>query len=195
MSGSRRLEKKQLRKFFLSLRKEIPPAIRSAKNATITNHLLLSDSFAKAKRVFSYLSLPDEVETDKIIEEALKARKEVFAPIITENQLIPAPLKNLKEVEKGPLGIRQPIRQPKSFRFPTEKIDFDLIIVPGVAFDRRFFRLGFGKGYFDRFLVQYKRKTTIVGLAFKEQIVDKLPTDFWDVPLDKILTDEGWLNS
>ncbi len=189
MPDSRRLEKEKLRKLFLSIRKEIPAVIRCSKSAVITRQLFLFDSFTAAKRIFCYLSLPDEVQTDKIIDEALKKGKKVFVPVITGNQILPAQLKNLREVERGPLGIRQPVCP----HLQTNRISFDLIITPGIVFDRQLFRLGFGKGYFDRFLSDYKGKTLLVGIAFKEQVINRLPIEPWDVQLDKVLTDEGWL--
>lgn len=191
MLSGRGLEKEKLRKLFLSIRKEIPAIIKCSKSAVITRQLFLSNSFAAAKRIFCYLSLPDEVQTDKIIDEALETGKEVFVPVITGNQILPAQLKNLKEVKIGPLGIRQP-NHPQ---LQANQISFDLIITPGIVFDRQLFRLGFGKGYFDRFLSDYKGKTLLIGLAFKEQIINQLPIESWDVPLDEVLTDEGWLKS
>lgn len=191
MPCRRGLEKESLRKFFLSLRKEIPAAVRCSKSTVIARQLVISEIFSAAKLIFCYLSLPEEVQTDKIIKEALSTGKEVFVPVITANQISPTPLKNLKEVERGPLGIRQP-KNPLPL---ANQINFDLIIVPGVAFDRQLYRLGFGKGYFDRFLYAYKGKAPLVGLAFKEQIIHKLPVEPWDIALDKVLTDEGWLKS
>lgn len=188
MPSGRGLEKKELRRFYLSLRREIPPAVRCLKSDFIARELLSSDFFLKSKRIFCYLSLPEEVQTDKIIEKALEEEKEVFVPLIKGSEFLPARLTDLKKVEAGPLGIRQ----PKLAAVKT-KARLDLVIVPGVAFDHQLYRLGFGKGYFDRFLTDYKGKVPLIGLAFKEQIARKLPTEPWDVPLDEVLTDAGWL--
>lgn len=190
MLSSRRLNKEELRSFFLSLRKEIPPALKRLKSDLIARQLFSSDFFSKSKRVFCYLSLPEEVQTDIIIERALKEGKKVFAPALKNNEILPARLKDLKMVEIGPLGIRQPEQSAVD-----AKTQLDLIIVPGLAFDRKLFRLGFGKGYFDRFLTRYKGKVPLIGLGFSEQLVERLLVDPWDVPLDEVLTDSGWLKN
>ncbi len=184
------MSKDSLRKFYLSARKEIPSGIRGLKSEIIVQKVLESQWFREARELLCYLSLPDEVETDRILKEAIKQGKKVFVPVIKGEEIVPALLEDFDKLVAGPLGIRQP--ENPSLQ-PLAKLD--LIIVPGIAFDRDLYRLGFGGGYFDRFLARYQNKARFLGLAFKEQIAEKIPREPWDIPLNGVLTDTSWLRS
>ncbi len=136
-----------------------------------------------------YSAIDNEVQTDFMIKESIKKGKKVVLPQATSTMLIP------RIVLKYPSGL-----SPKSFGIlePDEKCpsvpkkDIDLVVVPGVAFSKGCMRLGYGKGYYDRFLNDYGGRK--IGLAFWEQIVEELPYDTHDVSLDKVITDKIIIN-
>ncbi len=161
---------------------------KSGKSAIIKNKLFNEEEFKRARVVMFYVSLKDEVDTLIMIDEALKAGKRVAVPVILkeEKRLIAGEIHNrLEDLESQHFGIYQP-RQDRVKEVPLD--DIDLIVVPGVAFDRKNIRLGRGHGYYDRFLSGLPKRTKIIGLAFDFQVLEDLPQDPHDVPVSKIIT-------
>lgn len=167
--------KKDLRKEFLSLRKSFP-------TLSLTKEMLLPfDTFSRGKVIFCYLSFNCEVETRFLIENLLK-EKIVVVPYCTDlcGNMICVKIDSLSDLKEGHFGIAEP-KNP--IEFPKEKIDF--AVVPGIAFDKEGYRLGYGKGYYDRFLKDispYK-----LGVCRKDFYVEHLPHDEYDVKMDSIL--------
>lgn len=132
-----------------------------------------------------YLSTPNEVETDGIIEELLKQGKIVAAPRIENNELAFHKLESLKDIELNKYHIREPL-------FSSETIDnIEIVIVPGIAFDVSKNRIGHGKGYYDRYLS--KHECYKVGLAFDEHLHKEIPTDSFDIKMDIVITDKSFM--
>lgn len=136
------------------------------------------------KVVFIFISKDDEVETRSIINEFLAQNKTVVVPIIeTEKDMMRiSRLATLEDLTTGAYGIYEP---KEANIFPKEEID--IFLVPGTAFDKEGNRKGRGKGYFDRFLISVKGKKPIIGLCYENQIVEKLETNSWDIPVDSII--------
>ena len=134
--------------------------------------------------IFIFVSKDDEVETRFIIDELLELGKTVVVPVTEtrKNTMRISRLVSLEDVAVGAYGICEPT---KEIEFPKE--DIEIFFVPGTAFDRAGNRKGRGKGYFDRFLADIKGKKSIIGLCYKDQIVDKLIPNSWDIPADTIL--------
>lgn len=168
-------KKKALRKELLSLRKSIIPQALSIEM------LEKYPEFLKAKAVFCYVSAHGEVDTYGVIQELLKYKK-VLVPycINEEGDMIACPMNSLEDLKEGKFKIPEP-KFPEEF--PKEKIDF--VIVPGVAFDKNGYRLGYGKGYYDRFLegiTPFK-----LGVCQKEFFLEDVPHGKFDVKMDDIL--------
>lgn len=136
----------------------------------------------------TYVALSDEVDTRELILKALALRKNVYAPRIFKKRKeigifqIRHPRKDLR---KGTYGIQEPGALSFHQGNPAR---LDLVIVPGLGFDRRGGRLGRGGGYFDRFLLKTNRARKI-GLAFREQMVRKIPIGSHDIRVDRVITD------
>ncbi len=178
------MKKRELRQILLKKRSSLSPRARKEKSEQIREKLFSLHPFLEAKTVMFYLSLPTEVSTDKMIQESLEKGKVVVVPCIEEDEIRPAYLESLKEVEIRSLGIREPLKK----RFVPQEL-LDLIVVPGCGFDERGYRIGLGKGFYDRFLSTLKGKIPLVGLAFECQVVKKLPFEEWDVRMDWIITE------
>lgn len=136
----------------------------------------------------TYIALSDEVETRGLILKALALRKKIYVPRLNRSrgEMMAVPIQNLStELSKGSYGVLEPKRLNSSKR---KKATFDLVIVPGVGFDKKGGRLGRGGGHFDRFLKKVKRAKKI-GLAFREQIVKKIPMGRTDIRVDRVVTD------
>jgi 5,10-methenyltetrahydrofolate synthetase len=161
---------------------------KSGKSAIIRGKLFNEEEFKRAKVVMIYVSLRDEVDTCILIDEALKAGKRVAVPVILkeDKRLIAGEIHNrLEDLESQHFGIYQP-KQDRVKEVPLD--DIDLVVVPGVAFDKKNIRLGRGHGYYDRFLSGLPKKTKTIGLAFDFQVLEDLPQDPHDVPVSKIVS-------
>ena len=161
---------------------------KSEKSAIIKDRLFNEKEFIKAKLVMFYVSLKDEVNTLSMIDEAIEMGKRVCVPVILkeEKRLIAGEIMDReKDLERQHFGIYQPI-VGRVREVPLE--DIDLVVVPGVAFDKNNVRLGRGHGYYDRFLCGLPKKTRTIGLAFDFQVLEYLPKDSHDIPVWKTIT-------
>lgn len=156
--------------------------MHAEKSQNIALRLLELKEYKDAQRVLFYVSTPEEVDTHFLIQEALNQGKEVFAPKIKDEKVWICPLHSYEDLKPGHFGILEPC-EPAS---PTHPAEMDLILVPGIVFDRRGHRIGYGKGHYDRLLKDTKGFT--VGLAFDDQIIEEIPNEAHDIPLDLILT-------
>ena len=160
-----------------------------AKSLQIKTKLFSLDAFKKAKCVCFYVSLPTEVETRGMIDEALVLGKRVLVPLtnLENKELSLYEIKNRQnDLKKGAHGIMEPV--PENTRLANLE-EADCLIVPGIAFDKRNHRIGRGEGYYDRFLKKLSPRVSKIGLAFSCQVVQEIPTEAHDVRLDMVLTD------
>ncbi len=160
---------------------------RTKKNLIIYNKVVNSKCFKNSKDIFIYISFNGEVDTHKIIKRALELKKNVFVPRIDGEEIKIVPLRDFSMLKKGKFGILEPMEKE------IQKKNFDIIIIPGIAFDLKLNRLGRGKGYFDRFLKKVKGRK--IALAFEEQLVENLPVETYDIKMDIIVTDEREINN
>jgi len=161
---------------------------KSKKSAIIESRLFNEEEFKKAKLVMFYVSLKDEVNTLSMIDEAISAGKRVCVPVILkeDKRLIAGEILDRRnDLECQHFGIYQP-KLGHVREVPLQNID--LVIVPGVAFDKNNVRLGRGHGYYDRFLSGIPNRTKTIGLAFDFQVVENLPKDSHDIPVWKTIT-------
>lgn len=181
------LEKDRLRQEFRRARNALDPAWREAASRRITDHLLTWNQMLSQDVVHSYFSWRSEVATVELIKRLLNLGKKVAAPRV--NKINPVLehfyIQGLGDALPGAFGIPEP--DPLVCK-PARIEDLQLIIVPGVAFDRRGNRLGSGHGYYDRFLSQ--NSATRVGLAFRMQIVDEIAIGSHDQKMDFIVTED-----
>ena len=160
---------------------------RLSKSALVATKLRKIDSFKKAKTVMFYYALKEEIDTLELILEALQKNKKVLLPYAdkTSGSINPAEIKNLdRDLISGAYGIMEPKAEIRS---PFSLNEIDVVLVPGLAFDHAKYRLGRGKGYYDRFLAKLPRKVVTIGLAFNFQIVKALPVTELDVPVSQVV--------
>ncbi len=168
-----------------------PEPIRQAKSRKIGQKLQRTPLYRRAKQVLCYVAFDGEVETRGILERALSDGKKVFVPVVTDKARRRMGVAQIKDLEtdlahKGHYGIPNPLK------ISSREISLsgiDLILLPGVAFDRQGSRLGRGAGFFDRFLSRVPVGVPRVGLAFRFQVVARLPREEHDQPVQKVITD------
>lgn len=169
-----------------ALRKEIRSRKRSysleqlqEKSESILRKLELHPLFQQASRVMLYASLPDEVQTLAFIEKWQKT-KTVILPTVVGDDIIPVQSSADAAMQEGDFHILEPQNTPYAG-------DFDLIVVPGMAFDRQGSRLGRGKGFYDRFLAKHP-KTPTIGLCFDFQVVEYIPKESHDIIIGEVIS-------
>jgi len=180
ISNKKELLRAELKKKRASLTKKQ----RIEKSEKIAYFLRKSDEFKQSNNVFCYISYMNEVETNSLINFILKQGLTLFVPKIINNMEMNAiKLNSLSDLEPDNIGILT----PKSGEILLEPID--IAITPGIGFTKTGDRLGYGRGYYDRWFSKNLVKTK-VGVAFEEQIVEKLPAEETDIPMDILITEK-----
>lgn len=190
--------RESIRGKILRQRESLPSAERATRSQRIAAHVIewiqqseKSDSGCSFKAVMVYLSMKSEVETSGLIESLLNQSRKIIAPVVeTKNgQLVPRCIQNLEEdLVTHRFGMLEP--NTNCPIFPPDQLQ--LIFVPGIAFDLNGYRLGYGKGFYDRFLPTCPNAVTI-GIAFQLQLVEDTYPQPWDIPVQHIFTEEGIL--
>lgn len=159
---------------------------RFKKNLVILRKFFAIQEVKAAKTILFYAAFDGEVETAAMIKRAHIKGKNVAVPTILKEKkmIIPTLISKLEELEIGPYGIKHPKHNPSRL---IKAEDLDLVVVPGVAFDKKCHRLGRGAGYYDRFLASLPKDVPTVGLAFDFQIVDVLPHQDHDMPVSRVI--------
>lgn len=178
------LTKKQIRSKMLQELKRQEEKERDKKSKKILAKLFRLNEFKKAKRVMFYKSYGGEVNTEEMIRRSRKQGKIVAVPVCNKktNTITPCRIGLDTRFKIGLYGILEPMDK----RYIDVK-KIDLVIVPGIAFDKKGNRLGRGKGYYDRFLKCLPKTTRRIGLAFDFQILPSLPTQPHDIRLNKTI--------
>ena len=181
-------EREHLRTEALHKRDSIPPNVRAELSRQIVDHAINGIEKNRANAVLIYLSMRSEVETGGLLDYLLAQNKIALAPVMNMKRrtLTPYRIKApKKDLLLHPYGMYQPNRETCA-PFPVDQID--LIFVPGAAFDPQGYRIGYGAGFYDRFLPRCPQAVWI-GLAYEVQIVADTFPQTWDVPLHHILTE------
>lgn len=179
------MDKRALRQKYKAVRDSIPENLRKEKSRIIQEKILSLDSYKKCRELFTYYSFGSETETEALIENAMNGDKTVALPYMTKNkgEMVFVRISSLSELVKNSFGIYEPVPSPENIVIPTEKT---VIIVPGAVFSRDRYRIGYGGGYYDRYLSRYKTLSNI-GICFSEQIVDNIPANEYDIRLDELI--------
>ena len=162
----------------------MPSEQRAAKSQEIEEGLFALPEFKSARIVMFFASFRSEVDTGPMIRHALTLGKRVILPKVKGKDLILFEIRDFeKDVSPGAWGIPEPVAS-----IPIDLAEVDLIVVPGVAFDGRGNRLGYGAGFYDRLLRAFTK--AIVALAFENQVVPRIHADPHDVPVKMIVTEK-----
>ena len=180
--------KRNARQHGLAQRRSLTPEQRQAFTLRMWEHLEAWAPFQQIRPLHCSLALPEEPDTTTWFERAWALGKQTAVPCMMPGtlELKHTRLTSLQHLQHGAFGVPEPI--PK-FREWVEPEALDLVLVPGVAFDRKGGRLGFGKGYYDRFLS--KTSALRMGVAFSAQVIPDVPTEPHDVPMHTLLTENG----
>lgn len=180
-----REQKKILRKEIATKREELSKAERDKLSHEVVQKFLQTSFYANAKSIMAYASMPEEIQLNELFDDAFAKEKKMSIPfIVGRGTMRPVWLPSKEVLEVGDFGI---LTVRKDLRKFTDIKELDCVIVPGAAFDLKGNRLGKGGSYYDKFLklaVNAKK----VALAFDFQIMDEVPIEPHDTPVDLIIT-------
>lgn len=183
------LEKKRLRREAAELVSNLSPNILKEASARITDRVLSSPLYRQAASIFVYVSTEKEPDTRALIEDAWKTGKKVYVPkCYGQGRMDAVRVFGWDDLAPGAYGIPEPISAPTEFPFPS----IDLAVVPCVRATTDGRRLGHGAGYYDRFLQAHPMPCLC--LCFYALLLDDLPAGPLDVPMDAVVTEEGWFS-
>ncbi|NLN42488.1 MAG: 5-formyltetrahydrofolate cyclo-ligase [Clostridiales bacterium] len=181
-------EKNQLRTEMQELRNRLTKEEILDRSSKIKSQLFSLLNKNSYKNYMSYVSVRSEVRTIEIIKELLRDEKKVSVPVcvIETTKLIASQILHMNELVPSHFGLLEP---KNDLIRPIKAETLEVVLVPGLAFDRKGNRLGYGKGYYDGFLKRVSPNTLKIGLAYSFQVIKEVPVDFMDVPLDIIITE------
>ncbi|WP_339231120.1 5-formyltetrahydrofolate cyclo-ligase [Oceanobacillus sp. FSL K6-2867] len=181
------LDKTNLRKETINRLKSLSIDEKRKIEVKLMGKLLSSELWKYADTIGLTISQDFEWATGPIIEAGWKQNKKIVVPkcIPNEKQLHFYAINSFEQLESVYFNLLEPI--PETKRFVAKK-DIDLLIVPGLLFDKHGYRIGFGGGYYDRFLVDFSQKTA--SLCSFKQLVDRVPREKYDLPVHNIITEK-----
>lgn len=183
-----------------TLKKSIREQAHAARNAQpdkddisklICQRLIESPEYKAARVIMWYVDVRSEVRTRHSLPDALTHGKKIVVPYCVDGELELFHLESMDELATGMYRILEPkteLRTIAAKKPPVEELD--LVVVPGVAFDRRGARMGHGFGYYDKLLHRARRDTPLVALAFECQLFEELPTESHDIFMDRLITEK-----
>ncbi|MYF90868.1 MAG: 5-formyltetrahydrofolate cyclo-ligase [Gemmatimonadetes bacterium] len=183
-----RVCKERLRKRVLTVRMGLDRSQAEVSGQAILEQVLGLEAYRRAKLVHTYVSSKEnEVDTRALICTCLKHGKRVAVPVVMPGTktLAHALIDGLDQLVVGPWGLAQP--DPAVATWLPADVRIDLVVVPGIAFDRRGHRIGWGGGYYDRFLAQVQ--AVKIGLCYDELVLDCIPGEPHDVPVDLVIAE------
>ncbi len=181
------VEPDQIRSELLDRRDQIPVDLRRQSSQKICRSVDKLIGERRLSRLLFYLNMRSEVETDWLVAKQLDTTCLVAIPRVERKEIRPYRLTNLQtEINQHRWGMREP---DPTVCDPIDPQSLDLVLVPGCGFDLQRHRIGYGGGFYDRFLQTCPQALT-VGLAFETQVVDQLPTQPWDQSMDLVLTEQ-----
>lgn len=182
--------KRELRQKILALRASLTESERERRSLQATDRLLSLPALSSCQTIMLFYPFNDEIDTRFFLAEARKRGQEIWLPLtqVAARKLTPYLYRTEEELRPGVYGIMEP--DPSRSQL-ADLSRLDAVVVPGVAFDKAGGRMGYGGGFYDRFLAQLEQKPLLVGFAFANQVVERVPLEAHDYQLDFLVTDEA----
>ena len=183
------MDKGLLRKQILGKRDALSRKEIELRSEAIASSVLLLGSIVRAKTIASYISFGNEVETRSLLHALGQMGKKIAVPVIENDGIDFAQFASFESLVTGRYKIPEPKIKKK-----ISSGEIDVFLIPAVAFDLHGQRIGFGKGYYDKYFSEHRPKGKRIGLAFELQIVDKIDHEPHDVKMAMLVTEERILN-
>lgn len=162
------------------------------KSQQICKYIIDSSWYQQANKIFTFVSMGTEVNTRSIIIDGLNKDKTIAVPKVYPKQkkMIFSRIQDFDDLEIGHFGVLEP---STSSIWKEESDESTIFIVPGLIFDLQKYRIGYGGGYYDRYLSTIVRPIATIGIGYDFQVVPMLPKSPHDVALDWIVTEKRWI--
>lgn len=184
--GKAEVRKKQMRRILKRRRSHLTEEYKKKADGQILHHVIQMPEYKKAETVFCYVGIGDEIDTRTILQHILDAGKRLGVPrCIQKGVMEVCMVTDLSQLKPGMYGIPEPVGGCPVF-LPGE---IDLALVPCLSCSRDGARLGYGGGYYDRYLVRTKCMKTV--LCWEEMMTEEIPTQEWDLKMDAVITEKG----
>jgi 5-formyltetrahydrofolate cyclo-ligase len=182
------MNKKELRENALRIRNGFTKQQVSDSSYEIVSKLLNHPWYRECRTLFTYVSMDNEVQTHSLIEEAISDGKRVCVPrVVPKEHMVAVPIRNLADdLKKGFFNVLEPMAQLQ----PVSHQEIDLVIVPGLVYDREGYRIGYGGGYYDKYLEIIPSRCHTVGLAFHTLITDRIQREAHDKKVMLVITEQ-----
>ena len=179
------MTKEQLRYELTLLKQGLPAEQIEQQSKAVVRLVDQWPKYRAARRILFYCPVKREVQIQNLMAKAIGQGKSVYAPVcdIKSGTMKPAEVQSMNELSKGPYGILEPKSSPNRL---ARRRTLDILLVPGLGFDKKGNRLGRGKGYYDKFLRRWAGKGMKVGIAFRQQVIPAVPVGPTDVSMDYI---------
>ena len=177
------MNKTELRKEIRAKKRAMTEVEITSKSHRLCEKFLQCEAYQKARTIYGYLPYNQEVRTWELLEKAMKDGKKVAVPKVCGEEMRFIYITDLSQVGDGYCGIPEPLEDT-----PIAKEKDALVLMPGLAFDREGHRIGYGGGFYDRFLSAEPAHPT-VALCYDFQLVEELPTEEFDIPVDLVIWD------
>lgn len=178
------MDKTSIREKILAQRSSLSVQKAEALSALAVEKVLSMKDVASAQTIGAYISFGREVDTRALIDGLLGSGKKVFVPVVSRHELSFVAFTSFSEMEPNKLGFMEP-----RVKGAVDPAGIEIFIIPGIAFDRQGNRLGWGKGFYDRFFGKNPGGFK-VGLAYDFQLLDKIPAESFDVKMDVVVTEK-----
>ena len=189
-SGSVREEKRALRRKFGTMRQEMSQDDRLEKSRAICKGFLSSMAYVHSDTVLLYYSINSEVDTQELIDTILESGKRLALPVCRENsEMVFRYINSRDDLVKGFFSALEPKEGLEEFKEAKHPI----CVIPAIAFDKEGYRIGYGKGYYDRYLTD--PSIVKIGFIYDNLFVDKLPRGRFDLNCDLVITERGVFNT
>ena len=175
------MDKKELRRQIREKKRAMTPEQIETASARLGELFAASEAYQKAKTIYGYLPYNQEVRTVPMLERALRDGKRVAVPKVIGDEMVFIYMTDLTQVENGYAGIPEPVANG-----PVADDTTALVLMPGLAFDPAGHRIGYGGGFYDRFLAAEPDHPTIA-LCYDFQMLPSLETEEFDIPVDTVL--------
>jgi 5-formyltetrahydrofolate cyclo-ligase len=184
---SKVINKNEMRSIMQNLRDALSSEERSIRDSIIRDKFFKSVNYKNAQTIFIYVSCKSEVDTHEIIKKALLDNKSICVPkvISLKEGMEAISIKSFNDLRTGKFGILEPVSSERKL----ESSKIDMVVIPGLAFDWEGGRLGYGGGFYDRFLVGIKNEIPKIGLAYSFQIIGEVFMNENDSYINRIITD------
>lgn len=174
--------KQELRKEVLAKRALLTEEERRIASLKITERILGHQWFYRAKEVLLFVSYGSEIDTTDLILESIRMGKMVYVPKVEGKELVFYKIDSLEELQEGYRGIREPAGNSSIYEYDPDRVQNTLMIMPGAVYDLYRNRIGYGRGFYDRYLCgKEELQNRSIGIGFQCQLVEEIPAEEWDL--------------